>query len=177
MPENLPRFAYHPDPVATGVIESSDATCECCGLARGFRYTASIYGERDIEVLCPWCIADGRASAELGASFSASYPLSEAGMSEDVVREVTERTPGHVSWQQESWLTCCGDACAFHGDAATADLRGMAAEGLTDLSASSGFSVERLQSFFDSYEPGGDPAFYKFVCRHCSGVLYCCDYS
>lgn len=28
---NLPVFKYHPDSIATGSIERSDAECECCG--------------------------------------------------------------------------------------------------------------------------------------------------
>ncbi|MDK9806970.1 CbrC family protein, partial [Vibrio sp. D406a] len=31
----LPKFKYHPDPIATGVFEKSDDICECCSKAKG----------------------------------------------------------------------------------------------------------------------------------------------
>ena len=43
MESMLPKFTYHPDPLATGAVGVSDRTCECCGQARGYIYTASVY--------------------------------------------------------------------------------------------------------------------------------------
>ncbi|MGV8422639.1 CbrC family protein, partial [Pseudomonas aeruginosa] len=31
----LPHFRYHPEPLASGSIEASATTCQCCGKARG----------------------------------------------------------------------------------------------------------------------------------------------
>src|SRR5262245_61615527 len=65
--EPLPSFRYHPDPVASRSIEPSDAVCEACNLARGWRYVGSVYGPQDVEHVCPWCIADGTAAELLDA--------------------------------------------------------------------------------------------------------------
>jgi hypothetical protein len=45
MTEPLPSFRYHPDPVATGSIEPSDAVCRCCGRARGYIYAGPVCAE------------------------------------------------------------------------------------------------------------------------------------
>lgn len=115
----LPHFRYHPEPLASGSIEASAATCQCCGKARGYVYTGSPYSRHELPPgsLCPWCIADGSAAARYEASFSDDYPLLDAGVAANIVTEVCERTPGYASWQQERWLVCCEDACAFRGDA------------------------------------------------------------
>lgn len=40
------------------------------------------------------------------------------------------------------------------------------------LAADSGFPLDVLHEVIPHYEPGGSPAFYKFVCRHCGGIRY-----
>ena len=114
---DLPNFRYHRNPLATGAIEQSDSVCECCEEARGYIYKASIYSEKAIDVLCPWCIADGSAAEKFTASFVDDYPLIEAGLNQKIIEEVCRRTPGYISWQQEVWLQHCIDACEFCGDA------------------------------------------------------------
>jgi len=120
---SLPAFKYHPDPIATGNIKPSDAVCICCEQQRGYVYISNTYCEEEIvEALCPWCIADGSAARQFDAIFSDDHPLIKAGVPASVVEEVTRRTPGFTSWQQDEWLCCCGDACEFHGDPSRAHL-------------------------------------------------------
>ena len=168
----FPRFRYHPDPLATGAFERSNVECECCGRARGYVYTAAVYTDQEIESVCPWCIADGSVHAKFGATLNDDHPLLSAGIPIEVAEEVTQRTPGYVSWQQDSWICCCGDACEFHGDAPRSELQGLGLEDMSALSRSSGFPVDELPSIVANYELGGSPAFYKFVCRHCRKVTY-----
>ena len=67
MSEQLPRFRYHPNPLATGAVKASDAICVCCGLSHGHIYGGPVYAVTVLDdSLCPWCIADGSASAKLG---------------------------------------------------------------------------------------------------------------
>ena len=171
-PMPLPAFRYHPDPLRTGAIVRSEAVCECCGEARGYKYAKGIAGPRDVDVVCPWCIADGKLAAGFGASLVDERPLVEGGVSADVIEEVSQRTPGYISWQQDSWMTCCGDACEFHGDAARADLETLDAAGIAQLSVDSGFPVADLPEIIRDYKPRGSPAFYKFVCRHCRRTIF-----
>lgn len=171
----LPQFRYHPNPIATGSIVASEASCECCGEARGFVYSTIPYGEKKIEFVCPWCIADGSASTKLGASFVDSWSLSREEIPQNIIDEVTSQTPGYSSWQSERWLACCNDACEFHGDAPAEELRQLDAAGLAVLAGDSGFPVKDLSWIIARYQPKGSPSFYKFVCRHCGAIRYSGD--
>jgi uncharacterized protein CbrC (UPF0167 family) len=115
----LPRFRYHPSPLSTGAVEDSDATCECCGLARGFMYRGPTYSGVRVEHVCPWCIADGSAHAKWDAEFTDSAAVGGWGRWCDVPPEVREevafRTPGFCTIQEARWWTHCGDAAEFLG--------------------------------------------------------------
>lgn len=110
---SLPMFRYHPDPVGNGVISKSSATCRCCQKARGWIYNGPVFAVGELEAsLCPWCIADGSAAQKLDASFADDQPLFDDGVASSVIEDVTRRTPGFNSWQQDRWLSHCGEACA-----------------------------------------------------------------
>jgi uncharacterized protein CbrC (UPF0167 family) len=104
----LPTFKYHPDPLATGSVIKSDAECVCCGEARGYVYAGPVYAEEEYEQsICPWCIADGSAHDDLGATFTDEDGIGGHGewddVQQDVIDEVAHRTPGFTGWQQEQW--------------------------------------------------------------------------
>ena len=171
MPETLPQFRYHPAPLLTGVIEESPKNCACCSRPRWFIYVGPVYGEADLDSqLCPWCIADGSAATKLGASFADSYPLERAGIAHAIVEEVNLRTPSYVSWQQESWLTHCADACEFHGDASIDDVASASEETKAAWRHEYELDDTAWVHITEHYQPKGDQAFYKFVCRHCGLV-------
>ncbi len=71
MPDELPNFRYHPDPIRSGAIAASQAVCKSCGQARGYIYSGPVYSEMDglDDSICPWCIADGSAAAKFEAVF------------------------------------------------------------------------------------------------------------
>lgn len=172
----LPSFRYHPDPVSTRSVEASDTQCQCCNQSRGFIYKASVYARTSLrDSICPWCIADGSAAAKFGALFSDDHPLATAGVPEEVIEEVTKRTPGYSSWQQEVWLCCCKDACEFHGDAPVEELRSLAGDDLTQTQTEWGCNEQQWRQLLAHYAPGGSPAVYKFVCRHCRTRRYALD--
>jgi len=178
MAEDLPHFKYHPAPLLTGAIESSSVTCACCERARGFIYVASVYCRESIrEQLCPWCIADGSAAKRYDTMFCDDHSLRKAGLEGDIIAEVTQRTPGYITWQGEDWLSCCSDACEFHGDVSRQELRSLSGPSLDRFLACTGWSAAGLAECAKHYEPGGSPAIYKFVCRHCKQPQfgYDCD--
>jgi len=57
------------DPITTGSIVRSEKKCEVCGAVRGFVYDGPSYGLRELESVCPWCIADGSAHLKFGVEF------------------------------------------------------------------------------------------------------------
>lgn len=174
--EDLPKFTYHPDPVSTGAIEVSSATCPCCGKARGFSYALNPYCEDEIASLCPWCIADGSAAEEFDAEFVDACPLIEDGVPRDLIEEVSRRTPGFVSLQQEIWLSCCGDACEFHGDISRDELLSLPDSVLSRLKSEHELPDDILTRIREHYEPKGSPALYKFKCRQCGTISLGMDF-
>ncbi|HSI13720.1 MAG TPA: CbrC family protein [Chthoniobacter sp.] len=173
---SLPKFTYHPDPVATGSIEVSDAECLSCEQARGYIYVCNTYSEEEIEeAICPWCIADGSASEKFEATFSDDAPLVDEGIDEEIVEEVTRRTPGFFSWQQDVWLCCCDDACEFHGDPSREQLAKLKGSALEEVLEQFSWTEEEWADFLKVYEPGESPAIYHFICRHCRKSRYGMD--
>lgn len=173
---DLPTFKYHPDPVSTGSVARSDATCRCCGKNRGYIYTSTTYSAVDLaNEICPWCIADGSAAKKFEATFNDDYPLLQAGIEDSIILEVTTRTPGFDSWQQGAWLTHCGDACAFLGDASREDLDILLSENLP-VAGSEDLEEGMLESIIKNYRPKGSPSFYKFQCLHCNQGLFSMDF-
>lgn len=178
MTEPLPHFRYHPDPVATGAIGQSDKHCVCCERARGYIYLGSVYSTNPLdEAICPSCIADGSAAARLSASFGEIHSPHRELVPASVVSEVNLRTPGYVSWQGESWLSHCNDACEFHGDASVADVAAASTETKCAWMEEYEQDEARWLLVTDGYTPAGDSALYKFVCRHCRQVLFGWDLS
>lgn len=88
----LPQFPYHPNPVATGSVTTSDAPCVCCGQERGWVYTGPVHaaGAPDNGV-CPYCIAFGKAAERYDATFTDAI---EGDVPKDVVTAILRRTPG-----------------------------------------------------------------------------------
>jgi uncharacterized protein len=174
----LPAFRYHPFPLQTGAVMPSTEACVCCGQSRGFVYTASVYGSSELRgKLCPWCIADGSAARRFDLFFSDDHPLLKSGVPKKIVDEVTRRTPGYISWQQEEWLSHCGDACEFHGDATPTDLSAATPDSKRAVLDAYRLTEDQWSEITSGYEPGGDPAIYKFVCRHCAQVRFGWDCS
>lgn len=118
----LPAFRFHPDPVASGSVARSAATCVVCGQARGHVYTSMTYGERDCDgALCPWCIADGRAHARLGVTFH------DLALPDDldpaIANEIEQRTPGFATFNPFAWLVCCELPMAYLEPAGITEIR------------------------------------------------------
>lgn len=172
----LPKFKYHPDPLGTGSIEASEEACECCGKETGYIYASILYAEEEVEFICPWCIADGSAAKKYEGTFIDDYPLINAGLCEEVISEVCERTPGYNSWQQEQWQSHCNDACEFHGDAEKEDLQALSGEQLESFLTKELIKPDFWENIIVGYQKGGSPAVYKFKCRKCLEVIYTMDF-
>jgi uncharacterized protein CbrC (UPF0167 family) len=171
--ETLPQFKYHPDPVATGSVEKSDATCVCCGRARGYVYTGPVYAIAEYDRnICPWCIADGTAHEKLKASFQDEAGIGGYGdwdpVPLEVMEEVAYRTPGFSGWQQEQWWTHCGDAGMFVGRAGREEVEEAGEDAIAAVRASAGIEDDdEWEEFFDSLDKDASPTAYLFKCPKC----------
>jgi uncharacterized protein CbrC (UPF0167 family) len=172
---SLPVFKYHPDPLGTGSVIKSEATCECCGQSRGYIYTGPVYSEEDyVDCICPWCIADGTAHEKLDASFTDEGGVGDYGswskVPKAVVEEIAYRTPGFSGWQQELWWTHCGDAAEFLGHAGYEELNSLGLGAIQAVRDTTGLEGEQWEEFFKALDKDGSPTAYVFRCKKC-GVL------
>jgi uncharacterized protein len=182
MPETLPHFRYHPDPVLTGLVHASATVCAGCNRARGYIYRGPVYAAHELnEQICPWCIADGSAAVKFGATFTDDDPLLAIGdLDPAIADEVTKRTPGYIGWQQEAWLMHCNDACAYLGFPTHEELDGGLATAVATMTDDLGIPDKDWRMMQEAYVPGGfQPqgrvGLYKFRCLHCGTLLLACD--
>ncbi len=194
MTELLPKFKYHPDPIASGAVVKSEQPCWCCDKKRGYLsssggFTAVEFDEALLEdfweehpdcmpnlLVCPWCIADGSAAKKWDASFTSVDEMTHPKLADAIIDEVQHRTPGYVARQEDQWLEHCNDICEFHGDATVEDLRQLTWEQVQEIESISDMikNIDEWNDFLDNeYDPKeGDVGFYKFVCRHCGKTLF-----
>jgi uncharacterized protein CbrC (UPF0167 family) len=170
--EPLPVFKYHPDPIATGVVEASDNPCLGCNRIRDYIYTGPVDSEKFHYLshsLCPWCIADGTAARLFKAEFN-NTGMTE-GISAEVRAEIEGRTPGYIAWQEAHWLACCNDAAAFLGLAGAKELRDQFPEAIRavkqHLEEDYDLSGPDLEEFFHALKKDDMPTAYVFRCLHC----------
>lgn len=178
----LPRFQYHPDPLATGCVKAADTVCACCGQARGYIYTGPVYAVEEYDdCICPWCIADGSAHEKLEADFTDTEGIGGYGdwdaVSEAVIDEVAYRTPGFNGWQQEQWWTHCGDAAQFMGRAGRAEVERAGPQAVEAIRENAGLEGAAWERFFAAFEKHGSPTAYLFRCGQCGqwGGYQDCD--
>ncbi|MDX2060828.1 MAG: CbrC family protein [Gemmatimonadales bacterium] len=171
----LPRFTYHPDPIGTGSVVASAATCRACQQARGYVYAGAPYAKEELEgAICPWCIADGTAAARFDAEFVDADGVGDYGgwdrVPESVVEEISKRTPGFMGWQQERWWTHCGDAAEYLGRAGRRELAARWSGAIDLLRVDSGYEGEEWEKYLAALDAEGSPTAYVFRCRHCGAL-------
>lgn len=173
MPEALPEFRYHPDPIATGSIVESDATCRVCVEVRGYIYAGPTYGEDDLtDEVCPWCIANGDAHEEYEVEFVDSAAIGGGDedwpeVDDEIIEEVAFRTPGFNGWQQERWFTHCDDAGAFLGPMSKAELQALGPKAVSAIQQSTGLEGQDWQRLFNALKREKAPTAFVFRCLHC----------
>jgi uncharacterized protein CbrC (UPF0167 family) len=179
MPEALPTFRYHPDPVSAGSVEESSTPCRRCGHVRGWIYRGAVYTKHEVDgELCPWCIEDGSAADAFDALFTDAFGV-PSDVPRDVVEQITRRTPGFTGWQQERWLYHCGDGAELLGRAGHEELRDHpdAIESIRAENAQFGWSDERHEEYLGWLHRDGDLTAYLFRCLHCGRHLAYTDAS
>lgn len=167
-----PFFRYHPDPVATGSVEPSEALCDVCGALAGLRYSGPVYG-RQVGVVCLRCIGSGAAADALGLGDGPADFADAVGVPADVplavVEEITRRTPGFDAWQDPRWLYHCADGAAYLGRIGWEQVQddGEALESLRAETRDLGFDDELTEEWLTRMSPDGDITGHLFQCLHC----------
>ena len=173
MAKQLPTFKYIKPPLQREMFEASNAICECCLSAQGYRYAWSIYTKIEVNELCPWCIADGSAAEKFAATFA---ELNDYRTISDENRNAFEKhTPSYPTWQGAVYPVHCHDACQFAGlvpskqELLTLTNEQRIKNDLPDWLIN--------ETFLANYEPSfsADVQIAKFHCLHCDETLYHLD--
>jgi hypothetical protein len=114
---NLPKFPYHRDPFASGSLIESPLPCECCGQARGVIYSGNIYTSKQVESVCPWCIADGSVAEKFNAQFfDADFcddDLNYLELPPEQHLAVFGKTIGFATFNPIGWWVHCGEPAEY----------------------------------------------------------------
>jgi len=176
MSETLPFFKYHPNPIETGNLKRSDKMCSCCEQSRGYIYSGPVYSKHNLDKsICPWCIENGSAAEKFGANFNDCLDISV--VSDEIITEILERTPGYESWQGNFWVFHCDDGCEFHGDLSKQEAKNLDENAIQRFCAENELDEELGREIIQYYEKGGNPAVYKFMCRHCGEIKLYTDFT
>lgn len=181
MEDPLPRFRYYRDPFIGETFKPDpDTPCLGCSRLRGYIYTGPVHNEKNYildDHLCPWCIADGTAATRFGAIFNDAGTMDD--ITDEVRKEIEERTPGFHTWQDWGWLTCCEDAAEFLGVAGAKELKRDFPDAIPavmeHLSDDYGLSGKDAKEFFEALSKEDQPTAYVFQCLHCQNYLACVD--
>ncbi len=151
---------------------SRPAVCICCGQARGYVYDGAPYAEADEleDAICPWCIADGSAHREVRRRVHRPC-LDRRRRAARRGRRGRLPHPWLHAWQQERWLTCCHDACAFLEPAGHAEIeaRYPRLEGtlITTIVQEMRIPGGAAHQLYRSLNRDHGPTAYVFQCLHC----------
>ncbi|MFE5472035.1 CbrC family protein [Bacillus safensis] len=163
----LPTFKYNPDPVSLNVIKKEHTTCPVCEKERDYVYHGPFYAVENVDGICPWCIKDGSAAKKYDGTFQDDASCDDVDH-EEYIDELIFRTPGYRGWQQEYWLSHCGDFCAivqYVGWKEIEHLEEELAEDIEDICSGEGLTKENLKQWLVN---GGDLQGYLFQCVHCN---------
>ncbi|WP_418360248.1 CbrC family protein [Sphingobacterium detergens] len=168
----LPKFKYSPNAYKIDVFEDLEGKCSICEEQRSIRYTGSFYSRETPEYICPWCIADGKAAEKYDGEFNDYCGIEDVSpdpndpkpnIAQELLFEITNRTPSYISWQQEAWLTHCNEPCAFI-DYADVDTINPLLEELHDDIENNGYPPEFIRT---ALSKEGSLVGYLFQCVKC----------
>ncbi len=171
----LPKFKYFLNPLENKIFKKSSEKCDVCSKKTGYIYEGSIYSEREVENICPWCIANGRAAKEYEGTFNDETCIDE--VNQEYIDELIYRTPEYISWQSAYWPSHCGDICAFEkyvGWKEIADIKDELKDDIESIKEDFGFTQQELEK---SLVDGGSLQGYLFKCVKCGKhrILTDCD--
>jgi hypothetical protein len=162
----LPSFKYNPGTIKARVIEERKAICPVCSKETNYVYVGPFYSREEVEGICPWCIKDGSAAKKYDGEFQDGCSCEEV---DDVeyLDELIHRTPGYCGWQQESWLSHCGDFCAFIDYVGWKEIKDIEEELEEDIEQIKDNMGITQEEFEESLVNGGSHQGYLFRCVKC----------
>ncbi|MDF2700996.1 MAG: hypothetical protein K0Q49_2560 [Haloplasmataceae bacterium] len=162
----LPVFKYHFDPLNTGIIIKENIRCEVCNSNKNYKYIGPFYCIDEVEDICPWCIASGEAAKKYDGEF-VDINSCEVVDNKEFLDELIYQTPSYIGWQQEQWVSHCGDYCTFINYVGWKEIKHLSDELEEDLDLlrnKLGLSQKELE---ESLINNGTLQGYLFKCLHC----------
>ena len=108
----LPKFKYCPNAYKLDLFVKTEGTCSVCEEKRYLKYNSSFYSVVEPKYICPWCIANGKASEKYEGEFNDYYGIEGVSpnpndpkptIPKEMLTEICTKTPSYSSWQQEQW--------------------------------------------------------------------------
>ncbi|PVY36128.1 CbrC family protein [Pontibacter virosus] len=163
---NFPLFRYNPHAEKLGIIKKENTKCPVCEQEREYVYQGPFYSEDQVEGICPWCIKDGSAAKKYDGEFQDAASCEDVEKEEYLV-ELTTRTPGYSGWQQERWLSHCGDFCALKGYVGWQEIKPLKEELAKDLDVIKSDYDLTQEQLEEHLVNNGSMQGYLFECLHC----------
>ncbi len=160
--DRKPHFRFNPNAYNPGrVFEKSDEICEVCDRPCEWKYTGSIYDQKN-PVSCASCIADGSLERFADSKWFGLHDISMEEADPELEREVMCRTPGVACFNPYDWPVIEGVPLAFlmYGDEDS--------ELWNDLSV----REEVKRAFGDSPWDGKKPGAYVLLFKQIDGHEY-----
>lgn len=160
----MPKFKYCPQPLDAGLFEKVETpeVCDCCGKGTSVIYSGPFYSVENVDVLCPKCIASGKASTKFNGEF-VDYAILSSAISEEYKKELCCRTPSYKGWQQEYWPDHCGDFCEFIAYVGWKEIVEMGLENSIEFTSEAEVCSEHKAYIVN----GGSCQGYLFRCLNC----------
>lgn len=169
---HLPYFKYHTDPLKTGSIEKRETICPVCNEKREYVYVGPFYSRSEVEDICPWCIANGKAADKYDGTFQDHGEVEGITINPDthgneVIEELIKRTPGYYGIQQEKWLSHCNEPCNYLGQVGWKEIREMGIDVEEDIEIEAKKYRLSKEEFCKGLINKGFMQGYLFQCIHC----------
>lgn len=175
--KHLPHFKYNPNAYTNGIIEAKEIQCNVCKEHQSHVYKGPFYSVENIDLICPWCVANGQAAQKYEGEFQ-SYTSIE-GISPDPklpntitykkaeIDELILQTPSYTAWQQAVWLGHCESPCAFIDYVGWEEIKDLVVELKEDIEQIK-IDYHITQGMFEKMlQNNGDFQGYLFQCIHC----------
>lgn len=162
----LPVFKYHLNPLKSEVVIKESIRCEICNCNRDYKYVSPLYCIDEVENICPWCIASGEAARKYNGVFI-DADRCEGVNNKEFLDELIHRTPSYIGWQQEQWVSHCGDYCTFIDYVGWEEIKHLSAELKEDIDFLMNDLGLTQKEFEKSLFNNGTLQGYLFKCLHC----------
>lgn len=166
----MPDFKYCSKPLEAGLFEKTEIPerCDCCGKGTNLIYSGPFYSEEDVDVLCPQCIASGKAAKKFHGEFvDSALALLLPDIPKANVTELCKKTPCYRGWQQEYWPAHCGDFCEFIAYVGWKEIVEMGLENSVEFAT----EVEGYSEHKEYIVNGGSCQGYLFRCLNCKKYI------